>query len=132
MRYPVVKVHESPSENGSSKKKVFKCYICDATFSLGSQIGPLMRHILTKHIGNTIHKCFLCCSLLESSEFLESHIKSDCKSMVGLIGGISNQKGYPSIYSKEQNTKPETPRYFVLRFAAKSYEMFEFRTNLHF
>ena len=45
--------------------------------------------------------------------------------MVGLIGGISNQKGYPSIYSKEQNTMPATPRYFVLKSAAKNYENFE-------
>ena len=50
--------------------------------------------------------------------------------MVGLIGGISNQKGYSSIYSKEQNTKPETPRYFILKPAAENYEIYEFRTNL--
>ena len=46
--------------------------------------------------------------------------------MVGLIGGISNQKEYPSICSKVQNTMPATPRYFILKSAAKNYATFEF------
>ena len=105
-----MKTHVKPVEE--RKKACYTC-ICGEIFS---PIENLSRHV------ENIHRCFLCGSMFETALFLDSHVKSKCFSIVGIIESKFNQK--------EKTITPEITKQLEDEFKCHSHSSPQFGVGL--